>query len=67
MHYQLCLTMFQESSNNLMVKQGKGKKKENTTEKHACLHLVSFVETHREKLWGKAAGQQQEFLCRKGC
>lgn len=24
MQYQLCLTMFQESLNNVMVKQGKG-------------------------------------------
>lgn len=59
MHYQFCLTMFQESLNNLMVKQVQKKKKKSqtTTEKHACLHMILMVlgvETDRENLWSKS-------------
>lgn len=48
MHYQLCLTMFQDSSNNLMVKQGK-KRKHN---RKACLLTFGFMCRDTEKSGG---------------
>lgn len=51
MHYQFCLTMFQESLNNVMVKQGKAwRDKQNTTDKHAWLHTTLHGGTQRKAM-----------------
>lgn len=57
MQYQLCLTMFQESLNNVMVKQGKGGggTDKNATRKYVWLHMTLREGAHRQKLWYKAA------------